>query len=244
MKPLSGKSAVVTGASQGIGQAIAAALYASGVQLVLIGRDRQRLESSVAALPEPTELCAPPLLVQADLLDTTSLNAASEQILSTLSTVDILVNCGGAYERGRWEDIDPTTFSELTMANVIGPVTLTRSLLPKLVESRGDVVFVNSSITRSPGPGAGVFKSTQHALQAMTDSLRAEFNEQGIRVLSIYPGRTATPRQEGIFADEGARYVPERLLQSSDVAGAVLFCLSLPQNAEVTDLYIRPRIKG
>ena len=242
MTNLAGKSAVVTGASQGIGQSIAAALHAAGVRLALLGRSRERLESSVKNSASTT--VPPPLLVEADLLDPMSLTAAANQILAALSTVDILVHCGGAYSRGHWEDADPDTFSNLMSANVIGPYTLTSLFLPQLIEARGDVVFVNSSVTRSQGSGASQYKATQHALQAISNTLRDEFNEKGIRVLSIYPGRTATPRQEYIHADEHRDYLPSALLQPSEVADSVLFCLSLPETAEVTDLHIRPRFKS
>ena len=83
----------------------------------------------------------------------------------------------------------------------------------------------------------------QQLLNTLADSLREEVNEQGVRVLSVYPGRTATPRQAGIFEAEGREYTPERLLQPEDLAGMVAGCLALPRTAEVTDLFIRPAHK-
>ena len=243
MPDIAGKSAVITGASQGIGQSIARALYDAGVSVVLLGRSRERLAAAVRDLPASNAV-PPPRLVEADLLDPGSLAAAAEAIVADLPTIDILVNCGGAYLRGQWQEQEPDTFNNLLATNVVGPYTLTRLLLPQLAEARGDVVFVNSSITRSQGRSASHYKATQHSLLAMADSLRAEFNEKGIRVLSIFPGRTATPRQKDIFANEEREYLPEYLLQPSEIADAVLFCLSLPETAEVTDLYIRPRIKA
>ena len=239
---LNGKTAVVTGASQGIGRSIASALHGAGARLALIGRSRSRLEASFSNLLQ--DETNSPLLLEADLLSPVSLRDAANEIMATLPSVDILVNCGGAYLRNRWDEADPGTFNDLLTTNVIGPYSLTRLLLPKLAQARGDVVFVNSSITRSQGDGAAHYKATQHALQAVSDSLRTEFNPKGIRVLSVYPGRTATPRQERIYASEGRDYRPDSLLQSSEIADTVLFCLNLPETAEITDIYIRPRFKS
>ena len=77
----------------------------------------------------------------------------------------------------------------------------------------------------------------------MGDSLRDEVNEDGVRVLSVFPGRTATPRQERIHAGEGREYRPERLLQPADVASVVVCALELPRTAEVTDISLRPFLK-
>jgi NADP-dependent 3-hydroxy acid dehydrogenase YdfG len=88
------------------------------------------------------------------------------------------------------------------------------------------------------------YAATKHALKAVADSLRAEVNSQGIRVLSVYPGRTATPTQESLHALEGKPYRPTRLLQPEDVAAVVMNALCLPRTAEVTDIHIRPMMKS
>src|SRR4029078_3063794 len=124
--------------------------------------------------------------------------------------------------------------------NVTGPYALLRTLLPSLVESKGQIVFVNSSQALGAGAEGGQQGATKHALKAMADSLREEVNRHGVRVSSIYLGRTAGNRQREIFAMEGRVYKPERLIQPSDVADIVLHLLQLPRTAEVTDVTIRP----
>ena len=93
-------------------------------------------------------------------------------------------------------------------------------------------------------PNVGHYSATKHAFKALADSLRAEVNPDGIRVLSIYPGRTATPRMETLFAQEGRAYRPELLLQPEDIASIVLSTVMLPWTAEVTDIRIRPMAKS
>jgi NADP-dependent 3-hydroxy acid dehydrogenase YdfG len=117
-------------------------------------------------------------------------------------------------------------------------------MLPLLKSSRGQIVFINSSAGLAARPNAGQFSATQHALKALADSTRAEVNEHGIRVLSVYPGRTATSRQAALYASTGSQYRPELLLQPEDIASVILNAITLPRTAEVTDITIRPLQKS
>jgi NADP-dependent 3-hydroxy acid dehydrogenase YdfG len=95
----------------------------------------------------------------------------------------------------------------------------------------------------SASPGVGQFAATQHGLLAVADALRGEVNSRGTRVLTVHVGRTATSRQERIFAMEGREYTPERLMQPEDVASVVLTALALPRTAEMTNVSVRPTQK-
>jgi len=86
----------------------------------------------------------------------------------------------------------------------------------------------------------GQYAATKYALNAFADSLRDEVNEYGVRVIGIYPGQTASPMQARLYQTAQKTYVPERLLQPSDVAEVVLSVLNLPISAEVTDIAVRP----
>jgi NADP-dependent 3-hydroxy acid dehydrogenase YdfG len=105
-------------------------------------------------------------------------------------------------------------------------------------------VFVNSSLGLNSRAGVAGYAATKHALKAIADALRAEVNPDGVRVISIYPGRTATPQQRIIHEKEGKPYRAEYLLQPEDVARALLDSLLLPRTAEVTDINIRPMHKS
>jgi len=121
---------------------------------------------------------------------------------------------------------------------------LTQAALPHLIASRGQIVFVNSSIIKAANTaGRGVFAATQAALKALADSIRDEVNEVGVKVISVMPGTTATPRQEQLFATSGKEFHPEFLLQANDVAQVVCSALLLPGTAEPTDLFVRPMMK-
>ena len=125
--------------------------------------------------------------------------------------------------------------------NLLGPYALLRGTLPLLIDSAGDVVFINSSHALRASGEAGQYAATKHALKAIADSLRDEVNDQNVRVTSIYLGRTAGERQREIAAMEGQPYVPGCLIQPDDVAGLVRNMLQLPRTAEITDVSMLPR---
>ena len=128
--------------------------------------------------------------------------------------------------------------------NVRGPYLLTQALLPLIRARRGQIVFVNSTVGLEARASVGQYASTQHALRALADALRAEVNADGVRVLSVYLGRTATARQERIFQLEKRPYSRELLMQPADVAEIILAALQLPRTAEVTDIRMRPLVKS
>lgn len=235
--PFEGRTALVTGASGGIGRAIALAYAARGGSVALVGRDRSVL-AEVAR--ESEALGARAEMLVADLSDDESLRSLPGRVGDVFGVLHALIHAAGVYATGPDRVADPGSLSALWQVNAGAPLQLSLAFREMLRESEGEIVFVNSSVVASPAPGLAAYAASKRALVAIADSLRATFNEQGIRVLSVYPGRTATPMQQRIFAQEGRTYRPERLLQPEDVASAVIHALALPRTAEITDLHIRP----
>jgi NADP-dependent 3-hydroxy acid dehydrogenase YdfG len=229
--------AVVTGASSGIGRAIALAIAATGASVCLVGRNHDRL-AAVAAVARKTACSV--MVHEADLTSDSAVENLTRSIKEDFKTVDILVHCAGAYAKGELESTPVEQLDALYRANVRMPYAVTQALLPFLKIRQGQIVFVNSSQGLNAGRATGVFSATQHALKAITDSLRQEVNADGIRVISVYPGRTATPRMKALYQTEGWDYQPELLLQAEDIAKMVSQALFLPRTAEVTSLEIRP----
>ena len=128
--------------------------------------------------------------------------------------------------------------------NYRAPYLITQSFLPILKESQGQIIFVNSSVIQRAIPALGQYSSSKFALKGLADSLREEVNPYGIRVLSIYPGKTATSMQEKIFLENGNSYQPESLLQPEDISGVIIHSLMLPGTAEITEIFIRPMLKS
>jgi NADP-dependent 3-hydroxy acid dehydrogenase YdfG len=240
MDALTGRAALVTGSSSGIGRAIALALAEAGAAVCLVGRDRFRLDDAVRAARYHGDRA---FGIAADLTREDEAAGLAASVGEAWGGVDVLVHCAGAYRRGPLETAPLADLDALYAANIRAPYHLTQLLLPALKERRGDIVFVNSTQGVQPSPNVGQFAATQHALRAVAETLRGEVNEAGVRVLTIHLGRTATPRQAKVHAAEGRPYAPERLIQPEDVAATVLAALRLPRTAEITSLSMRPMLR-
>lgn len=240
MNALCGHIAVVTGAGSGVGQAIALALAVQGATLCLVGRTPATLEATAYGVNNAT---VTPRCYPTDLTHDSAVQALAEQLHREWGAIDILVHSAGAYAMGTLETASVTELDMQYRTNVRAPYLLTQALLPLLRRRQGQVVFINSSVGLAARAQVGQYAATKHALKALADSFREEVNTFGLRVLSVYLGRTASPMQAMIHAMEGKPYYPEYLIQASDVAAVVLNALCLPRTAEVTDISIRPMHK-
>jgi NADP-dependent 3-hydroxy acid dehydrogenase YdfG len=234
--------AVITGASSGMGQAIALGLAAQGAALGLVGR---RLEALEAVAERGRALTSPVVCYRVDLTLDDDIRKLVACLLEDFGRVDILVHSAGAFAQGQLEMAPVEEFDGLYRTNVRAPYLLTQLLAPLLKARRGQIVFINSSVAlMTARANGGPYAATKYALKAIADSLRAEINADGVRVLSVYPGRTAGPMQAAIHQMEGKVYYPERLMQPEDVATVVINALGLPRSAEVTDISLRPLHKS
>ncbi len=231
MESLKDQIAVVTGASSGIGKAIALSLAAQGAEACLVARRRELLEDvakQIHALGSRGH----------------AFRGLGDRFQKDFGHVNVLVLCGGAIFHGPLEKASLADFDLMYRSNVRGHYFMIQIMLPLLRKSQGQIVFINSSAGLRSAAATGQFSATQHAFRSIADSLRDEVNADGIRVLSVYPGRTATPRIAKLFEKEGRAYQPDLLMQAEDVAEMVTHSLRLPRTAEVTDITIRPMQKS
>jgi NAD(P)-dependent dehydrogenase (short-subunit alcohol dehydrogenase family) len=236
---LRGHVAVVTGASSGVGRAIALALASQGASLYLVGRQADRL---AAVARDAAGRAARIVRSVVDLTSDDGVGELVDAVRRNGEGLDILVHSAGVFARGV-VDADPATLDEQYRVNLRAPYVLTGRLLPLFRPGRGQIVFVNSSVGLRASGGIAAYGATKSALRGLADAIRDEVNPRGIRVLSVFIGRTATPMQEAIHRLEAKPYRPERLLQPEDVGSTVLHALTLPRTAEVTDITIRPLAK-
>lgn len=238
---LGGQVAVITGASGSIGRAITLRLAAEGVVTCLLARDPDRLQA-VAQVAKAYGSRVEWYGV--DLADAASITALKDKLAKSVDRINILVHCAGASALGSVEKASIEDLDWQYRVNVRGPYHLTQSLLPWILASRGQIVFINSLAgLLPPRQGTAQYAATKYALRAIADSLREEVNDKGVRVTSVYPGRTSSAMQAGVHAQEGRVYRPELLMQPDDVATVVMAALSLPRTAEMTDVSIRPMNK-
>jgi short-subunit dehydrogenase len=236
---LEGRTCVVTGASSGIGRAIAIALAGAGATVYAVARRRHELEAAA----RQTNGAGRFEVYEADLVVDAQIGALADALRAGEGGVDVLVHSAGTISLGELETASVHDLDRQYAANIRAPYVLTQALLPALRASEGQIVFINSTVGLNARANVGQFAATQHALNAMANSLREEINPHGVRVTTVYAGRTATPRQAKIHAIEGKAYPPERLMQPEDVAAVVLNALALPRTAELTDVRVRPMLK-
>jgi NAD(P)-dependent dehydrogenase (short-subunit alcohol dehydrogenase family) len=237
---LAGRTAVVTGATSGIGKAIAVALAREGAYVCAVGRNPISLAETVAMARQFSQATG----FQIDLTSGEHLQSLP-QFLERSGRLDILIHCAGVIHQDLMDRAHIEDFDLQYATNVRAPYLLTQLLLPLLTAARGDVVFINSSLgLAARRPEFGQYAATKHALKAIADSLREEVNPKGIRVLTLYLGRTATPMQETLYRQEDRIYHPETLLQPEDVASVVVQALRLPLTAEVMEISLRPMQKS
>jgi short-subunit dehydrogenase len=236
---LDGITSVVTGASSGIGRAIAVVLASAGATVYAVARRRHELEATASQ----TNGAGRFELYEADLIVDEQVAGLAEAVREREGRVDVLVHSAGTISLGNLETASIHDLDRQYAANVRAPYLLTQALLPALRATKGQIVFINSTVGLIGRANVAQFAATQHALKAIADSLREEINPHGVRVLTVYAGRTATPRQAKIYAIEEKPYPPERLMQPEDVASVVLNALVLPRTAELTDVGARPMLR-
>lgn len=241
MSTLNNQVAVVTGASSGIGKAIALGLAAAGASLCLVGRNLQTLQlvADASKGKSPQIRC-----YQADLAVDREVDQLVADIKRDVLSVDILVHSAGAIWLGPLEGATADQLDGHYRINLRAPYVLTQGLLPALKSRQGQILFVNSSAGITARANAGQYAASKHALKAVADSLREEVNPAGVRVISLFPGRTASLMQAAVHAMEGNPYHPELLMQPDDVAAAAIHALTLPRSVEVTEIRMRPMLKA
>lgn len=219
---------LVTGAGSGIGAALTRRLLGRGDDVVLLARSEDRAAELRATYDGAR-------LVVADLAFPESV--ASLQLPEELDSV---VHAAGVVELGAVAQLSVDDWASQLRVNLVAPAALTRAALPALRARRGTVVFVNSSAGLTAHPGWSAYAASKHGLRALADALRAEEAAHGVRVSTVYPGRTATPMQQKVHRQEGKEYDAGQWIRPDTVADTILHVLDLPRDATLTDVTVRP----
>jgi short-subunit dehydrogenase len=223
---------LVTGAGSGIGAALAEKLAGRRDDLWLLARDAGRAAQLRERFPGARTLVG-------DLADPARLSwAFSHQTIPP--TLDSLIHVAGVVELGAVAETPVATWQQQLDVNAVAPAELTRLMIPALRAARGHVVFVNSGAGLRVHPEWGSYGASKFALRAIADALREEERANGLRVTTVYPGRTATPMQEKVHQQEGADYEASRWIHPATVASTILAALDLPRDADLTELTVRP----
>lgn len=181
------KVAVVTGASEGIGRAIAEKLAAKGAKVVLASRNEEKLGGLAHALGNGA------VAVRTDMSDENQIQNLIDRVFEIHGRIDILVNNAGQGLYGPVESIHPDEYRHVMNLNVFGPLFAMQLVIPKMrAEGGGMIVNVSSRVSRNYFPMLGAYASTKYALNALSLTARKELEKDGIIVSVLYPGLTAT----------------------------------------------------
>jgi len=217
---------LLTGAGSGIGHELAERLRDRGDELWLVVRDAGRVAGE---FPDAH-------ILEADLSDGTAIAG-----LRLPDRLDSVVHVAGTVELGAVADLDEAAWTDQLAVNLVAPALLTRAALPALRAARGTVVLVNSGAGLRASPGWSAYAASKFGLRALADALRAEERDNGVRVTSVFPGRTATPMQEKVHRQEGREYDDADWIRPGTVVDAIVSVLDLPADATMPEVSISPR---
>jgi len=244
METLDQAVAIVTGASSGIGSAVARQLAAAGARVVLAARREDRLDALRAAIVAAGGIA---LGVPTDVTDRGSVQATVDRAHETFGPVDFLVNNAGVMPLSPIRDRRIDDWDWMIDVNIRGVLYAIAAVLPDMLDrKRGHIINVSSVAGRRPLPAGVIYSATKFAVRAISDGLRLELSAgDGIRVTDIEPGVVATELQDHIpdpatrqrFQDHWEGRTP---LAADDVARAVVYAASQPPHVNVNEILIRP----
>jgi len=229
---LQGKTALVTGSTSGIGQAIAEAFAREGARVVVSGRDEQRGKAIVSTIRSAGGSAA---FVLADLSSKTEVDRLAREATEAFGQIDILVNNAGISAMGPTAHTDEATFDALLNTNVKAPYYLTAALAPHMAErGAGKIINITSMAAQIGMPGLALYGATKAALTLLTKSWTAEFSRSGVNVNAIAPGPTRTPANvafgEAQLAQLTSTLPAGRAAESSEIAEAAVYLASPEAN--------------
>ncbi len=231
--PLAGRTALVTGATRGIGQAVARTLAAAGARVALVARSQRDLDALAETLPHAAVALADDLMQPAAAV---SVAAGVNEAFAAVP--DIVVLSAGTFPLGPIESAGDAELEAAFQLNAIAPLRLVREFLPAMrSRGAGHIVFLGSMADRHVFPSNAVYAATKHALRASAEALRAETRDSGVRTTLISPGATDTPIWDPHDPD-AATHLPNRdqMLRPEDVADAVLWAVTRPAHVDVDEL--------
>ncbi len=240
---LTGRVALVTGASSGIGESTALELAAAGVTVAVVARRAERLEALVAKIQAAggTALALP-----GDVTDEAFATQIVAQTAKRFGRLDILVNCAGMIQSGGIEKADTEEWRRVMNLNLYATLYTCKAAIGIMrAQGSGDIINISSTAGRRAGPGASAYCASKFALTAMTSSMRQEVARDGIRVCIVEPGATTTGISEGVTDEKFRKFISEHVskegsMRPEDVAAAIRFVVSLPPRANVSELLIQP----
>ncbi len=222
MNDLKNKNALITGAGKGIGKAIALALAKEGVNVILVARTQQEIDSVAAKV---RSLRVKALAITADVADINSVNVAVEKALAEFGTIDILINNAGIAAFGKFLALEPAAWERIIQVNLMGTYYVTRAVLPNMIERQtGDIINISSTAGLSGNALTSAYSASKFAILGLTESLMQEVRKHNIRVTALTPSTVATDMAKELNLTDGN---PDKVMQAEDMAELIIAQLKL-----------------
>lgn len=231
-----GPVVLVTGASQGIGAAIARAFATEvpHVRLALVARNARALERVVRECVKTDGVVAEAFVC--DVTDETAVETLRGAVYKRFRCVDVLVNNAGAFRPGALLEMMTADFDAMIAANLRSVFLVSRAFVPGMVErGRGDVFNMSSIAGLQAYPGGAAYCAAKFGVTGLSQVMRAELREHGVRVCTVHPGATVSPSWEGSGID------PKRMMPAEDIARAFVDVYRLSRRTVVEEIVLRPQ---
>jgi len=230
-------TAVITGASSGIGAATARALVAGGYRVALLARRAERLQALADELGDAA------IAIPADVTDRDALLAAAKRVKDELGGADVLINNAGVMLLGPFTSDQREEQRRMVEVNLLGAMTATEVFLDQLRDGGGDLVNLSSVAGRTARPGNAAYAATKWGMNGWSESLRQEL-QPDIRVIVIEPGAVATELVEHITHDDTKQAIEQfyeaTSIAAEDIAQIIAFAVSRPRTVSINEILVRP----
>ena len=221
---LAGRTAIITGASRGIGRAIATSFSEAGASLTLLARDARPLEELADALRARAVVC-----------DVGNIIDCERALLALSGAPDIIVNNAGLFEPTPLDEMTHGSFEAALNVNLAAPFRFISALLPAMRKrGSGDIVSIGSIADHTAFPGNAAYGASKHGLRALHDVMRSELRGSGVRLTLVSPGPVDTSLWDDIDPDSREGFTPRaKMLAPTAVAAAVLFAVTQPRDVDI-----------
>jgi len=236
------KTALITGATSGIGKATAELFTKQGFKLVLCGRRQERLEQLMNELGRDTAIH----ILNFDVRNREAVFSAIESLPEEFSQIDILVNnAGNAHGLDPIDKGNPDDWEAMLDINVKGLLYMSKAIIPQMVERKsGHIINIGSTAGKEVYPNGNVYCASKHAVDAINQGMRIDLNAYGIRVGAVNPGLVETEFSDVRFKGDTERasnvYKGFQPLKPEDIADIILFVVTRPYHVNIADLVVMP----
>ena len=235
------KTALITGATSGIGRATAHEFAKHGIRLILCGRRQERLNTIKKALEKETEVHT----LNFDVRDKIAVFEAIESLPSDFKQIDILINnAGNAHGLDPIQDGNMDDWDAMMDINVKGLLYVSKAVMPQMTKREsGHIINIGSSAGKEVYPKGNVYCASKHAVLAITEGMRKDLNPFGVKVSAINPGLVETEFSQVRFKGETIAdtvYKGYKALQPEDVADVIYFTITRPPHVNIADLLVFP----